>query len=116
MSVSSNFLNTFAKPHDCEVRAVIKFLNTENVPATEIYRRICAVYGKQNIMSLRHVYKWVQWFKEGHSKVHNDERSGQSSDVLTDDAIAAVRALLEEDRRCTISDLQRDSSMFLNWL
>ncbi len=51
------FFNIFAKPHDCEVRAVIKFLNIENVPAAKIYRRICAVYGKQNIMSLRHVYK-----------------------------------------------------------
>ncbi len=56
----SSFLNIFAKPYDCEVRAVIKFLNAENVPATEIYCRICAVYGKQNIMSLRYVYKWVQ--------------------------------------------------------
>ncbi len=59
-SVSSSFLNIFAKPHDCEVRAVIKFLNAKNVPVTEIYRRICAMYGKQNIMSLRHMYKWVQ--------------------------------------------------------
>ncbi len=59
-SVSSNFLNIFAKPHDCEIRAVIKFLNAENVPTTEIYHRTCAVYGKQNIMSLRLTYKWVQ--------------------------------------------------------
>ncbi len=64
-SVSYNFFNIFAKPHDCEVRAAIKFLNAENVPATEIYCRICAVYGKQNIMSLRHVYKLVQRFEEG---------------------------------------------------
>ncbi len=56
-SVSSNFLKNVAKLHDCEVCAVIKFLYAENVPAAEIYRRICAVYGKQNIMSLRHVYK-----------------------------------------------------------
>ncbi len=87
------FLNIFAKPHDCEVRAVIKFLNAENVLAAEIYRRICAVHGKQNIMSLRHVYNWVQRFKEGRSEVHDDERTGQLSDVLTEDAIAAVCAL-----------------------
>ncbi len=39
-SALSNFLNIFAKPHDCKVRAVIKFLNAENVPTAEIYRRI----------------------------------------------------------------------------
>ncbi len=75
-SVSSNFLNIFAKPRDCEVRAIIKFLNAKNVPAVESYCRMCAVYGKQNIMSLRHVYKWVQRFKEGRSEVHDDERIG----------------------------------------
>ncbi len=92
-SVSSNFLNIFAKPHDCKVRAVIKFLNAKNVPAAEIYGRICAVYGKQNIMSLHHVYKWVQLFKEGRSEVHDDERTSRPSDALTDDAITAVHAL-----------------------
>ncbi len=90
------------------VRAVIKFLNAKNVPTAESYRRICTVYGKQNIMSLRHVCKWVQWFKEGRSEVHDDERTGRLSDMLTDDAIAAVCALLEEDRRWIISDLHRE--------
>ncbi len=59
-------------------------------------------------MSLRHVYKWVQQFKEGRSVVHDDERTSQLSDALTDDAIAAVRVLLEENCRCTISNLHAE--------
>ncbi len=54
------------------------------------------------------MYKWVQRFKEGRSEVQDDERTCRPSDALTDDATAAVRALLEEDRRCTISDLHRE--------
>ncbi len=36
-SMSSNFLNISAKPHDCKIRAVIKFLKAENVPTAEIF-------------------------------------------------------------------------------
>ncbi len=46
--------------------------------------------------------------QRGASEVHDDERTGRLSDVLTDDAIVAVCALLEEDCRCTISDLHRE--------
>lgn len=103
-----DFLASSVKPSDCEVRAVIKFLNAEKIAASEIHRRMSSVYGSENIMSLRHVYKWVQRFKDGRTDTHDDVRSGRPSDSLTDDAIAAVRALLEENRRFTITDLHRE--------
>jgi hypothetical protein len=33
-------------PTECEVRAVIQFLNAQNVHPTEIYRQLIAVYGE----------------------------------------------------------------------
>ncbi len=44
-------------PFDCEIRAVIKFLNVERVSGVEIHWRLCAVYGADKVMSKRHVYK-----------------------------------------------------------
>ncbi len=32
-------------PSDCEVRAVIMFLNTEGVAGSEIYRKLSSIYG-----------------------------------------------------------------------
>jgi hypothetical protein len=37
-------------PASCEIRAVIRFLHSKNMSATEIYRELCAVCG-QNVMS-----------------------------------------------------------------
>lgn len=61
-------------------------------------------------MSLRHVYKWIQCFKEGRAETHDDARSGRPSDALNEDSICAVRTLLEENRRYTITDLHREMS------
>jgi len=43
---------------DCEIRAVIPFLNARNVLPSEIHHQICQVYG-DNEMSDDIVRKWV---------------------------------------------------------
>ncbi len=47
---------------DCEVRAMIKFLNLEGVTGLEIHHRLSNVYGAGTVMSLRYVYKWIDQF------------------------------------------------------
>jgi len=49
---------------DCEIRSVIRFLNTRNVLPSEIHQQICQVYG-DNAMSDGMVRIWVQIFNEG---------------------------------------------------
>jgi len=45
-------------------RAVIEFLTAENVPPTEIHRRMQAVYGDQHV-DVSTVRRWVRRFKDG---------------------------------------------------
>ncbi len=83
-------------PSDCEVRAVIKFLTTENQTPAKIYVRLCNVYGSEHNISQRHVQKWQKRFQEGRRETHDEPRSGWPSDIL-DETIQCARALLEED-------------------
>ena len=56
---------------DCEIRSVIRFLNSRNVLPSEIHHQICQVYG-DTAMSDDMVRKWVRTFNEGRENV-NDE-------------------------------------------
>jgi hypothetical protein len=37
-------------PASCEIRALIRFIHTNNMSVEEIHRELCAIYG-QNVMS-----------------------------------------------------------------
>jgi len=63
---------------DCEVRSVIRFLNTRNVLPCEIHDQICQVCG-DNAMSDGMVRKWVRMFNEGRDNVHIEAQSGRPS-------------------------------------
>ncbi len=58
---------------DCEVQAVIKFLNVEGVTELEIHRRLSKVYDAGIAMSLRHIYKWIEHFNTGWSETHDEQ-------------------------------------------
>jgi hypothetical protein len=47
-------------PADCEVLAVFRFLNAQNVHPIEIYRKLIAVYG-EGVMNESNVRKWCQF-------------------------------------------------------
>ena len=88
---------------DCEIRSVIRFLNTRNVLPSEIHHQICQVYG-DNAMNDGMVRKWVRMFDEGWQNVHNEVRSGRPS-LVNDDLVRKVNERERDDRRFTISDL-----------
>ena len=48
------------------------------------------------------VYKWIQRFKENRADCQDDSRSGRPSTSRSEENVAAVQSLLEEDRRITI--------------
>jgi len=97
---------------DCEIRSVIRFLNSRNVLPSEIHHQICQVYG-DNAMSDGMVRKWVHMFNEGREKVHDEARSGRPS-LVNDDLELKVNERVCDDRRFTISDLSsnfKDSTL-----
>ncbi len=94
-------------PPDCEVRSVIKFLYKEGVKGREIYRRLCRVYGENNVMSLRAVYQWIDMFRNGREEVHDEQREGRPSEAVNEETVNIIRTLLEENRRYTVSDLHQ---------
>jgi hypothetical protein len=65
-------------PAECEVRAVVRFLNAHNVCPIEIYRQLIAEYG-EGVMNESNVRKWCRMFNEGRTDVHTEERPGRPS-------------------------------------
>ena len=61
---------------DCEIRSVIRVLNSRNVLPSEIHHQICQVYG-ENGMSDGIVRKWVRMFNEVRENEHDEARSGR---------------------------------------
>jgi hypothetical protein len=57
-------LKKVENPTSCEVRAVIWFLNAQNVLPIEIYHQLIAVYG-EGVMNESNVRKWCQMFSNG---------------------------------------------------
>lgn len=92
-------------PSDCEVHAVIKFLTLENVSGAEIYQRLSAAYGANNVMSRPAIHQWIKMFKDGRTNTHDKDREGRPSTSVNDKLITIVRTLLEKDRRLTVTDL-----------
>ena len=90
---------------DCEIRAVIRFLCAKGVNGSEIHREVTLVYGEKCI-SLQMVRKWVDQFKKGRVDIHDLQRSGRPSEVINEDAVAAVQIAIQDDRRVTISEIQ----------
>ncbi|KFM76387.1 hypothetical protein X975_20813, partial [Stegodyphus mimosarum] len=90
---------TISSPADCEIRAVIKFLNARNVKQAEIYHQVTEVYGEYAI-SDGMVRKWVRRFNAGRTNVHAERPS-----VVTDDLVRKVDEAIHENRHFTMTIL-----------
>jgi hypothetical protein len=90
-------------PASCEVRLVIRFLLVENHRPIEIHRQLCKVYGN-NVMSEGGVRQWRIMFKNGHTNVHDEERSGRPT-MVTDELVTLVNEKIDENRHFTITEL-----------
>jgi len=56
-------------------------------------------------LSLQQVYKWSRKFLNGISSVTDSPRPGQAHRVVTPEAIAAVEAIVKENRRVTVHEI-----------
>ncbi|KAL4136258.1 hypothetical protein QTP88_007809 [Uroleucon formosanum] len=87
-----------------EVRAVIRFLNFQNVSPAEIHRKITKVYGP-NVMSRKSVSVWCSKFNLGRESVEDEARSSRLISTSTTETIQAVEKLLRLDRRLKIREM-----------
>ena len=86
----------------CEVRSIIRFLNTKGERPAEIHKQIVAVYG--NVMNRQNATKWCREFSEGRNDVHDKQRSGRPS-LISDDILQEIEGEIRENRRVTIREL-----------
>ncbi|UYV77167.1 hypothetical protein LAZ67_14003477 [Cordylochernes scorpioides] len=75
-----------------------------NFPHGILMEMLVFVYGEE-CMSIQMVRRWRSWFLEGRQNVHDDERSGSPVTATDNAAVAAVRNVVEADRRVTIDEI-----------
>jgi len=56
-------------------------------------------------LSLQQVHEWTRKFMHGISSVTDYPRPGQAHRVVTPEAIAAVEAIVKENRRVTVNGI-----------
>jgi hypothetical protein len=72
--------------------------------AVEIHRELCRAVYCQNVITGGTVRKWRRMFKDGRINVHDEERSGGTSE-MSDDLVQSVDQIICERWRFTISEL-----------
>ena len=87
-----------------EQRSVIRFLSSEGVKPIEIHRRMKVQYGDA-CLSLQQVYEWTRKFMNGITSVTDSPRPGQAHPVVTPEAIAAVKAIVKENRCVAVNEI-----------
>ena len=83
-----------------EQRSAIRFLSSEGVKPIEIHRRMKIHYGDA-CLSQQQVYEWSRKLMNGISSVTDSPRPGQAHRLVTPEVIAAVEAIVKENRRAT---------------
>ena len=71
-------------PAKCELRSVVRFLDTKGDRPAEIHKETVTVYG--NVMNQQNMTKWCWEFSEGKTDVHDKQRSGRPS-LISDDLL-----------------------------
>jgi len=87
-----------------EQLSVIRFVSSEGVKPIEIHRRMKVQYGDA-CLSLQQVDGWTRQFMNSISSVTDTPRPGQAHPVVTPEGIAAVGAIVKENRCVTLNEI-----------
>jgi len=87
-----------------EQRPVIRFLSNEGAKPIEIHRQMKVQYGDA-CLSLQQVYEWTRKSMNSISSVTDSPRPGQAHPVVTPEDIAAVEAIVKENRSVTVNEI-----------
>ena len=90
--------------HQRETAFCHYFLRSEGVKPIEIHRRMQIQYGDA-CLSLQQMYEWSRKILNRVSSVIVSPRPGQTQQVVTPEAIAAVEAIVNYNRRVTVHEI-----------
>ena len=91
----------------CKVRAQLGFL------PTEIHVDLQKVYGN-GALKYATVCKWVRRLNDGRESIENDPWVGRPVSVLTENKVASVKTLIEEDARFIVQEIEELSVIHLS--
>jgi len=95
----------FTMCESTEQSICINFCFKIGKPATETYQLLQQAYG-EDAMSRTQVFDWFRRFKEGRTSVERDPRSGRPSTSRNEEMIAKVRAIVRNNRRWTVREIE----------
>lgn len=90
-----------------EWRAVIRFLTLQGKGPKVIQDEMMEVY-KEYCPSYSTIKFWCAEFKRGRTSLRDDPRSGRPAITITDDVVASVHRVVEENRRVTTHQIARE--------
>ena len=93
-----------------ERRAIIHFLHKDGVTPTEAENKLKMYYG-DSTPDRSTISRWMSRFATGRESLEDDSRSGAPVTVKTDENVARVQELLDQDRRMTYDELENQSSI-----
>jgi len=85
-------------------RSVVRFLFSEGIKPIEILRQVIIQYGDR-CMSHAQVCEWTGKFKNGVTSLEDSPRPGPVSTAVTEDNIAAVENVIQENWWVTIQEV-----------
>ena len=88
----------------CKIQAQLGF------PPTEIHADLQKVYGN-GALKYATVCNWLHHFNDGRESIENDSRVGRLVSVLTEENVATVKTLMEEDVRYTVQEIEELSGI-----
>ncbi|GBN03684.1 hypothetical protein AVEN_201931-1 [Araneus ventricosus] len=91
-------------------RAVIQFVCAEGGHASQIYRRMKEMYGKQCV-ALCTIFRWCQRYEAGRVNIKDLPRPGQAHVVTNSAAVSAVDELIRQNHRTTTREIAVELSI-----
>ncbi|XP_013776410.1 putative uncharacterized protein FLJ37770 [Limulus polyphemus] len=90
-----------------EQRYCIKFCQKLGDSQVETIRKIQTAFGN-DAMGITQIKEWYNRFKDGHTTVESEPRSGRPSTCRNDQVIAKVNAMVMRDHRVTIREIAEE--------
>jgi transposase len=93
-----------------EQRSVIRFLWSEGVKPSEIYRRMKIQYG-DSCLSQGRVCEWVERFQNGWQNVSDEPWSGKAVSVAAETVKQQIEQRIHDYKRVTIEEIAVEFNM-----
>ena len=107
MSLHNSSYNMAAPKSTCTVeeqRIVTRFLWSDGVKPSEIYRRMKVQYG-DSCLSQARVYEWVERFQNGRQNISEEHQRGRPASVATETLKQQIKQRIRDYRRVTIDEI-----------